>query len=192
MSERLDDREQQELLTRLERELPRVTPPESLFGEVRAQIAPEAVPVVPSSSRPARRRTRLVALLAGATLAATALTVVLLDTGDSPDTIRAALVGHRGDGVHGEVALLASASDRGRVGLEIRDLPPAPSGHHYTVWVLRTGSEQMTPVGSFSTASELELPLPGPASYAALDISLQRDDAPPTHSGISVAGASFG
>jgi len=37
----------------------------------------------------------------------------------------------------------------------------------------------------------LDLPLPAPGNYAAMDISVQANDGPPTHSGTSLAGASF-
>jgi hypothetical protein len=62
------------------------------------------------------------------------------------------------------------------------------------VWVLRSGSKQMTAIGSFSPAAHsitLLLPLPAPGAYAALDISVQTDDGPPQHSGVSVGSAHF-
>lgn len=52
----------------------------------------------------------------------------------------------------------------------------------------------MTPVASIVSGEDarIELPLPGPGRYTALDISLQRNDASPVNSGTSVAGATFG
>jgi anti-sigma-K factor RskA len=194
MSERSDEHALRESFARLEGDLPRVAPREDLFGAIRAQIEPAAMPAAPRS-RPARwRRPRLVVALAGATVAAAAAltAVVVLDTDDGATTVTAALVAHREAGVSGRVELRSPDSDHGRVGLEVRDLERAPAGFHYTVWVLRVDSEQMTPIGSFTVpGGELDLPLPGPARYAALDISLQRNEAPPAHSGVSVAGATF-
>ena len=195
MSERGDEHELREAFTRLERDLPRVAPPEDLFGAIRAQIASDGAPAARPSRRARWRRPRLVVALAGATMAAAAAltAVVVLDTDDGATTVTAPLVAHRDAGVSGRVELRAPASDHGRIGLEVRDLERAPAGFHYTVWVLRAGSQQMTPVGSFTAlGTELDLPLPGPARYAALDISLQRNEAPPAHSGVSIAGATFG
>jgi len=52
----------------------------------------------------------------------------------------------------------------------------------------------MTSVGSFTPSSpdvDLTLPLPAPANYAAVDISVEPNGGPPTHSGTSLAGAKF-
>jgi hypothetical protein len=51
----------------------------------------------------------------------------------------------------------------------------------------------MTPVASIVSGedSRIELPLPGPGRYTALDISLQRNDASPVHSGTSIASAAL-
>ena len=65
----------------------------------------------------------------------------------------------------------------------LRDVPPAPSGHHYEVWVLRrNGGGQMEAIGSFTPTSQtvkLDLPLPGAGDYAAVDISVEQDGGSP-------------
>jgi hypothetical protein len=60
--------------------------------------------------------------------------------------------------------------------------------------VLRDGVREMTPVASIVSGEDarIDLPLPAPGRYTALDISLQRNDASPVNSGTSVAGATFG
>ena len=188
-----------ETVRRLERGLPRVAPPADLLDGVLARIEDEA----PAPARRAPRRSladllprwRPAALgLTAAAAVALVLTLVLPGGGlGSPDA-RAAVVAHRGSGVQGEADLFRTGSARGEVVVRFRNLPAAPAGHHYTVWVLRQGSHEMTPVGSFTPSGRtvrLVLPLPGPGRYAALDVSLQGNDAPPANSGLSVAGASF-
>ena len=97
--------------------------------------------------------------------------------------------------VRGQAELFAPESDSGRLVLELEDVPDAPAGHHYAVWVLRPGTGvEMEPVGAFSPnggSARLDLPLPGPGEYVAVDISVQEDGGSPVHSGTSLAGASF-
>ncbi len=86
-------------------------------------------------------------------------------------------------------------ADGGTVRVSLRDVPPAPSGHHYEVWVLREeGGGAMESVGVFTPTSsdvELDLPLPGPGNYAAVDVSVEEDDGPPAHSDTSLASGTF-
>jgi hypothetical protein len=194
MSEQRDDRELQELVALLERDLPRVEPRAALLDEIRAEAAPAA----PAPAAPAPRprgvpwyRRRL-ALGGGLAAAAAVVALAFLLGGRPQPAVEAVLEPHGGTAAHGEVKLYEPETGEGRVELVVRGLRPAPRGHHYTVWVLRRGSREMTPVGSFAQAPDtLELPLPGAGDYAAVDISLQRDEAPPAHSGVSVAGATL-
>ena len=75
-------------------------------------------------------------------------------------------------------------------------MPAPPTGHHYEVWVLRTeGGGAMEAVGSFTPDDDharLELPLPGPGDYQAVDVSVEPDGGPAEHSSVSLAGGSFG
>ena len=53
----------------------------------------------------------------------------------------------------------------------------------------------MEAVGSFTPDGErmrLDLPLPGPGDYQAIDISIEPDGGPPEHSSVSLAGGRFG
>ena len=189
----------EETVRRLERGLPRVAPPGDLLDSVLARIEDEA----PAPARRAPRRSladllprwRPVALgLAAAAAVAIVVTLALPGNGLGTPDARAAVVAHRASGVQGEADLFRSDSSRGVVVVRFLNLPAAPAGHHYPVWVLRQGSHEMTPVGSFTPSSrrvKLTLPLPGAGHYAALDVSLQGNDAPPANSGLSVAGASF-
>ncbi len=60
--------------------------------------------------------------------------------------------------------------------------------------MLPRGSTQMTAVGAFTPAKRtvtLSLPLPAAGAYAAVDISVQKNNGAATHSNVSLAGASF-
>jgi len=184
-----------ETLGLVEQSLPRVTPPEDLFGRILAEILPEAtvVPLVPRS-----RRRILLPLAAGiAAVAAVALVAILVARGDrgAPVDGLAVIAGKSDPSVTGEAVLRGSTAAGGTVHVSLRDVPPAPSGRHYEIWVLRRSGTQMEAVGAFSPASshvELDLPLPGPGDYAALDVSIQRNGGPPAHSNTSLAGGTFG
>ena len=69
--------------------------------------------------------------------------------------------------------------------MELRNVPRPRPGTHYEVWVLPEGSNQMTAIGSFTpsgTAVEIVLPLPSPARYQAIDISIQDNNGSPARS----------
>lgn len=187
-----DDRE---TLAKLERSLPRVRPADDLFDRILAEVRPEAT-VVPLH-RASRRRLLAPALGVAAAAAAAAVAIAVVATGGdglgSPDA-RAAISGKSAPAVTGEAALYAAGSAGGTVLVSLQDVPPAPSGHHYEVWVLREGSEEMEAVGVFvpdSESVELELELPGPGPYVAVDISVEEDGGPPAHSDTSLAGGTF-
>ena len=94
----------------------------------------------------------------------------------------------------GAAVLHGASSAGGTVHVSLDDVPAAPSGHHYEVWVLRQGGTEMEAVGAFSPTSshvELDLPLPGAGEYAAVDVSLEDDGGSPAHSDTSLAGGSF-
>lgn len=179
----------------VEQSLPRVTPSDDLFDRILAEIRPEAT-VVPL--RPRVRRGTVVPVV-GALVAVAAvilIAVFALGRGDlgSPDA-RAAISGTSDPSVTGEAVLYGATADGGTVRVSLRSVPEAPSGHHYEVWVLRRNAGgEMEAVGSFTPTSstvELDLPLPGPGDYAAVDISVEENGGPPVHSDTSLAGGTF-
>lgn len=177
----------------VERSLPRVTPPADMFDRILAEIRPEAT-VVPF--RPRARR-RAVLPVVGALAAAAVLIAVVAFGSDelgSPDA-RATISGKSDPAVSGEALLFGSNAKGGTVRVSLRDVPAAPGGHHYEVWVLRTeGGGEMESVGTFTPTSrdvELDLPLPGPGNYAAVDVSVEEDGGSPLHSETSLAGGTF-
>jgi hypothetical protein len=145
------------------------------------------------------RRPLVPALAAAFVAAAAAVAITLVATRDSglgTPTIEAAVVTHDPSmSIGGTAALYDPSRPNGMVVVNLTSLPPAPAGHHYEVWVLRSGATQMEAVGSFSpdrASVHLELPLPGSGTYGALDVSVEENDGPASHSGKSVAGATFG
>jgi anti-sigma-K factor RskA len=134
---------------------------------------------------------------AAAVAAAVALTLVVSsDEGLGTPTVQAQVVAASGAGtVLGQVRLFDPNRPSGRIVLDLSDIPASPAGHHYRVWVLRCDDAgAMEAIGSFSPdadTAQLELPLPGPGDYTALDISVQEDGGPPEHSGISIASATL-
>lgn len=152
-------------------------------------------------ARRIQRPSRLASAGLVATVAAAAAAIVIVffavqDAGLGDPDGRAGIAGAPDfAAVHGEARLFDSDREDGVMVVELADVPPSPSGHHYAVWVLRsTNPRAMEAVGTFSTADgdvRLELRLPGPGEYEAVDISVQADGGPPDHSGVSLAGGTF-
>ncbi len=196
--------EDRDTMDAMGRALPRVSPPPDLGERIVAEASGQATAqqplaeVISLDERRSRRRVVLSSLAAAACAAAVAVGVTLAFTGGSADpgplTASTAIVAQAGDGVSGTAALYGSEQAGGMVQVRLSDVPAPPSGHHYEVWVLEKGSTEMTSVGSFTPSSgdvDLMLPLPAPADYAAVDISVEPNGGPPAHSGTSLAGAKF-
>ena len=170
----------------LEAGLARTAPSHDLFDRILAEIDQ---PLAEPQPRRLRWAPRLAAGLAAA--AAVVLGVVVLTGGPGEPDARAAVAGTpQYAGVTGTATL-----DGGELVLELENVPAPPSGHHYEVWVLRAeGGGAMEAVGSFTPDGDdarLELPLPGPGDYQAVDVSVEPDGGPPEHSAVSLAGGSF-
>lgn len=198
------------VLEALDQALPAGAPPAGLRGAILAAAAatPQDSPVageapvaevIPLRPRP-RRRAVLTTLAAAACAAAVAVAITLTvtnSTGGTTPVTASAIAPIQTEGpapVRGTAALFAPDTAGGTVQLNLRDVPPAPAGHHYEVWVLPKGSTIMTAVGSFTPAGrnvQLNLPLPVPGRYDAVDISVQQNNGSPAHSGTSLAGAHF-
>lgn len=183
-----------ETIALVEQSLPRVTPPADLFDRVLAEVKPEAI-VIPFAPRPRRRLGLAVATGVAAAAATILVAVLIFRSGDgAPVDGRAAIAGKSDPAVTGEAVLHGSTAAGGTLHVSLRDVPPAPDGHHYEVWVLRRGVTEMEAVGVFdptSTYVELDLPLPGPGDYAAVDVSVEDNGGSPAHSDTSLAGGVF-
>ena len=184
----------------LESTVARERPSHDLFAGILAQIEPQpAARAAPKAEPRWRWRRALPAFAVGAAAAAAVFAVVLaLDSSSSPgapDAVAEVAGTPEFAGVRGEARLYGSTQPGGVVRLELADVPDAPDGSHYEVWVLRpSAGEAMEAVGVFDAGGaevELELGLPGAGDYAAVDISVEPDAGPPQHSGTSLAGGEF-
>ena len=145
-----------------------------------------------------RDKKRPLLAVAGVAVVAVVALVLTLDRPDGIDDARltaSLMAAVDAPPISGTAKIHDSTSSDGVLVLDINDLPASPAGHHYRVWVLRAESNgAMEAVGAFAANSshvELEVPLPGPGTYQAVDISLQEDGGSPEHSGLSVAGGTF-
>ena len=185
--------------------LPRSTPRDGLRDAILAAAAetPQdaTAPAPMAEVIPLRPKRRAVfttfAAAACAAVIAVGITVAFTSGGGTdsvPATATASVAAKSSPGVGGTAALYSPGTAGGTLRVALTNVPKAPSGHHYEVWVLPKDSDTMTAVGSFTPASSdvtLDLPLPAPGNYAAMDISVQANDGPPAHSGTSLAGARF-
>jgi anti-sigma-K factor RskA len=185
----------------LEAGVAREAPSYDLFSGILAEIQPEMSSAEPA---PASRagwgwRRALPAFAVGAAAAAAVFAVVLaLGTSSgvgTPDAVAAVSGTPAFSGVRGEARIYGTGTPDGVLRLELADVPAAPEGAHYEVWVLRPATgDVMEAVGVFnptSSAVNLELGLPGAGDYVAVDISVEPDAGPPEHSGTSLAGGRF-
>ena len=189
----------------LESAVARERAPEDLIDAILAQFESERaqshaeVPAPRTKRFTWRPRILVPSFAAGvAAAAAVAVIAVALSSSGSLGT-QDALASVQGTaeftGVHGEARLYGSTADDGRLVLDLADVPTLRTGEHYEVWVLRDSpGEAMEAVGVFRpTASDvkLELRLPGPGAYQAVDVSLEPDGGSAEHSGRSLAGGRF-
>lgn len=169
----------------LERILPREPAPAHLF---------EAGRRMPRAWRLRSVGLRELALLALAAALVTALVAGVALRGEGPDAdARAAFVPAEGQEARGEALLYDTGRADGRLVLRLRGVPALEDGHHYAVWLLRTGADEPDPVGVFSGSGEVEAEfrLPGRGRYAAVDVSVEEDGGDPGHSGRSLGAGTF-
>ena len=184
----------------LETAIARETPSHDLLAGILAELEPEVRR--PSPARPSRgwgwrRAVPAFALGAAATAAIFAVALALGSSGGlgTPDAVAAVRGTPEFAGVHGEARIYDSGTADGVLRLKLADVPAAPEGEHYEVWVLRPSTgDAMEAVGVFDPTApdvDLELGLPGAGDYVAVDISVEPDAGPAEHSGTSLAGGKF-
>jgi anti-sigma-K factor RskA len=175
-------------VTALESGVARAVPSDDLFARILADVAPAP------ASRRARPRRSWVPRLAtvGVAVAAAVVALAVFTGGRGAPDAQAAVAGTtQFADVSGEAKLYGD-----ELVLDLEHVPAPPSGHHYEVWVLRReGGGAMEAVGAFTPQGDeakLELPLPGPGDYQAVDVSVEPDGGPAEHSSVSLASGSFG
>jgi anti-sigma-K factor RskA len=173
---------------------------DGIWDGVRDRITPAGSDIGPLAQVvPLRPRWgRSVAAVAAVAAAAVLVTVAVTrdgGLGDPAQTAEVVPAAQQASAVSGQVKIFDSDTQSGRLVLKLDNVPDAPADHHYEVWVLRPGSGvEMEAVGAFTPedgSARLELPLPGPGEYVAVDISVQENGGSAVHSGTSLAGASF-
>jgi len=189
----------------LESAVARQRAPDDLFDAILTQVERERAPVSVAAPTPRanrftwRPRILIPSFAAGvATAAAVAIIAVALSSNGGLGT-RDAVAAVQGTpeftGVQGEARLYDSTREDGRLMLDLADVPTPAPGEHYEVWVLRDGpGDAMEAVGVFRPTAhdvELELRLPGPGNYQAVDVSVEPDGGSAEHSGRSLAGGRF-
>jgi anti-sigma-K factor RskA len=199
----LELEEHRQTVSVLEGSVAREVPTPGLFERILAEVEPARhAPAARAEDSPRwwRRGWRLTPprlVLAGAAAVLLGVLVGVLVTRDGglgTPAAEATLAGEGSDGVKGEALLYGPDRPAGTLVVKLDGVPAPPEGRHYEVWVLRKGSEAMEAVGSFSPSGrdvELDLPLPGPGDYRAVDVSLEEDGGPAAHSGHSLAGGRF-
>jgi hypothetical protein len=197
MSDPFDPHGDERTMSSLGRALPRVAaPPDDLFARIVAATEPAPASIVAPSFGGRRRIAAPLLAAALAAAAAVAATIGIqsksgLGTPAASAPVTAHLASAR---VHGRAELFHPTTANGVLRLDLQAVPAPPPGSHYEVWVLPRGSAQMTAVGAFTPARRtitLSLPLPAAGTYAAVDISVQKNNGPAAHSSVSLAGASF-
>ena len=195
MSERDDiERYEARVFAGLEASLPRAAPPDDLLDRILVEVRPEAKVVPLRPRRDWASGWTIGAVVAAAAVLLVSVGVVLRDAPESP-AARATLEANTDDGVTGEATLYAPDSDGGRLEISLQAVPASPTGHHYEVWVLPEGSDQMISVGTFHTDTtadvSLDFELPAGGSFAAVDVSVEEDLGPEEHSDTSLATGFF-
>ena len=155
------------------------------------------MPVAPAERRrwPSLRWPRLAVGAAVAAAAVLVVGVALVSRDDvEPDAVAAIAGKDDFAAVSGTAEVFPEDGSASRLVLHLDSVPPAPTGHHYEVWVLPEGSETMESVGRVAPSggeAELEVEVPGTGPFAAVDVSVEPDDGDPGHSGTSLAGGTF-
>jgi anti-sigma-K factor RskA len=166
----------------LEQGVARETPPPRLLQRILEEASPP---------RRQRRRPRVALAAAALATAAAAVLLALVQIGSEPPDAEARLAARALDG---SAVVYGTEGAGGTLVVDLRRAAAPPAGHHYAVWVLRRGAERMEAVGTFvprGRSIRLELPLPGAGDYTAVDVSLEEDGGPPSHSGTSVVTGVF-
>ncbi len=164
---------------------------------------PDAAPV-PAASAPRAPRAGLRAWLAGSftlrPVTAAAMASVLLLVGvaggllvaggdDAPvpgEQVQLAAL----PGAPGATATASMGGDLDGMALEVSGLPASKPGEFYELWALNS-PDDLAPIGTFRVGedgtADVQFALGiDPAKYAALDVSVEREDGDPGHSGDSL------
>lgn len=96
-------------------------------------------------------------------------------------------------GAEGARAVAAMGGDLDGMQLKVSGLAPSKPGEYYELWALNT-PDDLAPIGTFRVGEDGRADVRfalgiDPSRYRALDVSVERDDGDPGHSGKSVLRA---
>lgn len=96
-------------------------------------------------------------------------------------------------GAEGATATAAMGGELDGMALRVSGLPASKPGEYYELWALNT-PDDLAPIGTFRVGDDGEAEVQfalgiDPARYAALDVSVEREDGDPGHSGNSLLRA---
>jgi anti-sigma-K factor RskA len=179
----------------------RTAPVEAWEAEAPPSLDLEAMTAEPSSGTPRRVRRRFAlprvawAGAAAAAVAAVAVALVVALGAESESAQTFELQALEGAGSSPSATVELAAAGDSEATLEVADLQPSPAGHHYELWLLGDGDP--VPLGSFAVGGDGEVvegfALPEDrGGFEAFDVSIERNDGDPTHSGDSVLRGAVG
>ena len=153
------------------------------------------LPPLPASPAASRRRISLspwlaVAAAIVALAVGVAVGVLVRDGGDGPATGPSIALAPLGGADPAARATATMVDGETGMRLDVSGLAPSPAGEFYEVWLL-DGPERVMSLGSFrvpaSGDAHVTVPLPVAAGdFRYVDVSLEREDGDPSHSGDSV------
>jgi anti-sigma-K factor RskA len=177
---------------------PLVTELEALPGEAWEPGEVPPLPVLPPlPASPPERRGRIslspwlaVAAAVVALAVGVAVGVLVRDGGEQPATGPSIALAPLGGADPAARATATMVDDANGMRLDASGLAPLPSGEFYEVWLL-DGPERVMSLGSFrvpaSGDAHVTVPLPvDAADFRYVDVSVEREDGDPSHSGASV------
>ncbi len=184
--------------TEVDRLRPLVTELEALPEEAwePGDVPPLPVlPPLPAAAPESGRRVSLrpwlaVAAVVVAVAVGVAVGVLVRDGGDGPATGPSIALAPLGGADRAARATATMVDDASGMRLDASGLAPSPAGEFYEVWLL-DGPERVMSLGSFrvpaSGDAHVTVPLPVDAGdFRYVDVSVEREDGDPSHSGDSV------
>lgn len=175
----------------------RFEPPPEIWTSIKGELGDAATTggSVPVRLVPTDRRSSLVArsrvlLAAAAVVAVIAIaSVVLSQRRDPSSTVVATAQLQQMEPLGSTSAVVRLVNEKGvkRLVIEATDMPPAPEGESFELWLIDAGVKDPRPVGFVSGSGEIDVPDSiDTQTHPVVDISLEPNDGDAGHSGHSL------
>lgn len=172
-----------------------LTPPDSVWQAIVAEIhAEDAPPATVTSIDAARSRRRgLLFLVAGAAAAVGLVfgglaTAALMDGPDSSEVVASADLGPIGDSGFTGTAVIRQGDQGAVLNIDVPGLPQVDDGY-YEVWMATPDTQTMVAIGTLSPGQQATLALPAGMAvgdFPVVDVSVEHFDGDTGHSAVSV------